>query len=390
MQHFAYLTDNERRALFFIEPQEFDRTDDKRFLSHALGATLYMPAMRETIADDIISNRAKGLISTVFCLEDAIADRDLEEAGKRLLKHLQTLHSAQRRREMKSGDLPMIFIRVRNPQHLSRIGDLILAELPIICGFVFPKFSHHNGDAYFQELRKLNDNLSLRLYAMPILETPDIIYWETRKDSLREIADILKKYHDLVLNIRIGAVDFSSLFGIRRGSDVTVYDIQVIRDCMTDIINAFCRMDREYVVSGPVWEYFQSGDRVLKPQLRMTPFKQQYGEVGGEIRSRLLNEHVDGLIHETLLDKANGLIGKTVIHPSHIIPVQAMYVVNYEEYMDACSILKNNGRAGVLKSAFDNKMNEIKPHTNWAERILLRSKIYGVFNRNHELTNLLQ
>ncbi|RLC13175.1 MAG: citrate lyase subunit beta, partial [Deltaproteobacteria bacterium] len=120
-----------------------------------------------------------------------------------------------------------------------------------------------------------------------------------------------------------------------------------------------------------------------------TPFQEQYGEVGTAIRSKLLNQYLDGLIYEVLLDKANGLIGKTVIHPSHIIPVQSMYVVDHEEYTDACSILENNGKTGVMKSSFQNKMNETKPHMNWAKKILRRAKVYGVFNKNQEFVNLL-
>ena len=95
-------------------------------------------------------------------------------------------------------------------------------------------------------------------------------------------------------------------------------------------------------------------------------------------------------MREVLLDKANGLIGKTIIHPSHIIPVQSLYVVSHEEYIDACSILSNNnGEVGVLKSKFSNKMNEIKPHLSWAKKIISRSKIYGVFNEHQTFTSLL-
>ncbi|MFB8733061.1 HpcH/HpaI aldolase/citrate lyase family protein [Bacillus sp. SL00103] len=67
---------------------------------------------------------------------------------------------------------------------------------------------------------------------------------------------------------------------------------------------------------------------------------------------------------------ANGIHGKTVIHPTHLKPVQSMYVVTKEEYMDALNILEHaDGTVGVMKSTFSNKMNETKPHYRWAEHI---------------------
>jgi hypothetical protein len=53
-----------------------------------------------------------------------------------------------------------------------------------------------------------------------------------------------------------------------------------------------------------------------------------------------------------------------------------MQAVTREEYEDAAQILGTSD--GVLKSAVGNKMNEIKPHTNWAVRVAARAKVYGV------------
>jgi hypothetical protein len=170
---------------------------------------------------------------------------------------------------------------------------------------------------------------------------------------------------------------------------MTIYDIGVIRDCVTDILNLFGREDNGFVVSGPVWEYFKS-DRVLKPQLRMTPFQEMMGKDGLRLRMSYLNRYVDGLIREVAYDKENGIIGKTIIHPSHLQPVQSMYVVTHEEYIDAASIIANNqGELGVMRSEYANKMNEIKPHLNWSRRIMNRSKIFGVLHEKHNFTCLL-
>jgi citrate lyase beta subunit len=92
-------------------------------------------------------------------------------------------------------------------------------------------------------------------------------------------------------------------------------------------------------------------------------------------------------MRETLMDIANGISGKTVIHPSHIKIVQSLNVVPYEEYVDASNIIKAaTGKIGVMKSDFANKMNEIKPHLYWAEKIMLKSRLYGVLHE--EFTNI--
>ena len=90
----------------------------------------------------------------------------------------------------------------------------------------------------------------------------------------------------------------------------------------------------------------------------------------------LINDAVDGLLKELLLDRANGFIGKTIIHPTHIPYVNGMLSVTREVYEDALQVLGTSG--GVIKSASGNKMNEIGPHHCWAEKIVMRAKAYGV------------
>lgn len=391
MKYFDSLTEKQREKIFMLEPKSVHRDGDKELISYALGATLYIPVTREKIADEIISRKNKLIKSIVICLEDAIGDSEVEKGEALLSDSLKKIYSAVENQEIQYNNLPFIFVRIRDCKQLSKIWKLCGRALTILTGFALPKFTYKNGENYFSKLQTISERLDKKLYGMPILETKDVIHWETRKESLGKINRILEEYRDFVLNIRIGATDFSSVFGIRRSFDTTVYDIHVIRDCIADIVNNFGRIDREYVISGPVWEYFSSGERILKPQLRSTPFRENYGHDGIKLRSRLLDKYLDGLIYEVLLDKANGLIGKTVIHPSHILPVQSLYTVSHEEYIDAMSIIENNnGNIGVMKSSYSNKMNEIKPHLNWAKKILKRSEIYGVLNADQEFVNLLK
>ncbi|KJR48975.1 Citrate lyase beta chain [Desulfosporosinus sp. I2] len=295
------------------------------------------------------------------------------------------------RQEIDIADLPLIFIRVRNPEQILRLVEEMGDSSKLITGFIFPKFTSESY-RYFEIIKSLNDQATGPYYGLPIIESSGVIYHESRLKELMGIKRLLDSYHDLVLNVRIGATDLSGYYGIRRGPDVTIYDITVIRDCIADIINVFGRSESDYVVSGPVWEYFSNGGRVLKPQLRKTPFEEFHDIHGNnrtKIRSQLLNKYVDGLIREVILDRENGIIGKTIIHPSHIIPVQSLYIVGHEEYLDALSIIGNNHESqGVLSSHYTNKMNEIKPHYNWARKILLRAKNYGVFHEQHNFISL--
>jgi citrate lyase beta subunit len=262
--------------------------------------------------------------------------------------------------------------------------------LHLLTGLVLPKFSPAEGSRILSEIENLNDS-GYCLYAMPILETKQIIQKETRLEELIGIKKVLDRHEDLMLNVRIGATDFSGLYGIRRNSDTTVYDIAVIRDCISDIINVFLRADSPYVISGPVWEYFSSKERLLKPQIRQTPFRERLGQDGIKMRTDLIDMHMDGLIREIAMDISNGLTGKTIIHPTHIRPVQALNTVTLEEYLDAKSIVyQADGKTGVMKSSYQNKMNEIKPHLYWAEKILLKSEIYGVLHEEYTYIDILQ
>lgn len=388
MRYFNYLSAAEQKNIFFLAPQAIT-VDNQHLLEHALGATLYMPATRQTIARDIIGGKLKGLTSMVLCLEDAIGDNEVSTAEKSLVDHLRQMALAVIQGDITMADIPLIFIRVRSAVQMEQIAELLEENISLLTGFVFPKFTIENGNKYFESLVEVNRYRKNPIYGMPILESPQVIYVENRHNSLLEIKKLLDQYRKLVLNVRIGATDFSGLFGLRRNKDMTIYDIRVIESCITDIINVFTRPDSDYVIPGPVWEFYSS-ERVLKPKLRHGVFVDHLGQAGEPMRENLIDSYIDGLIHEIILDKANGLIGKTIIHPSHIKPVQALCVVTHEEYMDASSIIaSSNGDIGVIASQYANKMNEIKPHMRWAQKIMIKSKIYGVFNEEHNFTSLL-
>ena len=63
-----------------------------------------------------------------------------------------------------------------------------------------------------------------------------------------------------------------------------------------------------------------------------------------------------------------------------------MLAVTREEYEDAVQIMHTSG--GVIKSANANKMNEIGPHKNWAEKLYYRAKAYGVVENESSYLDL--
>lgn len=216
---------------------------------------------------------------------------------------------------------------------------------------------------------------------MPIIEDPEAAFKDTRMTELISIKEILDKYKDIVLQVRVGATDFSSYFGVRRGVDYSIYDILTVREILSDIINVFGR-NNDYVISGPVWEYFRASKNMMFDELPSYDIEDCLLK-----RIPIVNTEIDGLLREVILDKANGFVGRTVIHPTHIKYVNAMQAVTEEEYRDAVNILSSE-KGGVFKGENGNKMNEVKPHTNWATKIYMRARAYGVIENENSYIKL--
>jgi len=386
MKHFEHMTEQAMNKAFLVEPSPFDKWSNKSMLAMSLGATMYTPGTSTKIAQNLIERKFTSLTTNVLCLEDSISDNEVEKAEANLFKQLELLSEALKEGLVLPRNLPLIFIRIRSLEQLERI--LKRPELlTYIVGFNVPKFSSVNGEAYLSTVQKANNELKERFYVMPILESEEIIYLEHRFNELLKLKRLLDSYKDLILNIRIGGTDFSSLYGIRRGVDFNIYNIFVIAQTISDIVNVFGRAEQSYTISGVVWEYFPDSNRMLKPQLRYTNFYRQKGKKGLRQREEIISKEIDGLVKEIILDKANNLVGKTVIHPTHIRFVNGLQSVTYEEYKDAISILEANGQ-GVIKGENGNKMNEIKPHYNWAKKTIEKSKVYGVLNKHADYIQL--
>ena len=368
---------------FVSPPEEFSRKTPREELQFFLGGTQYLPATRD-LRNLVVGRRNLTFTSLVACLEDAVSDDELPYAEENLLSGLFQLSDDIRTGALAEKDVPLIFIRVRNVNHFTSLVEKLAEPYSeALTGFVFPKFQSVNASEYFSVLREFSASQQRLFYAMPILEGPFVAYSESRQSELLSLRSVITKERDYVLNVRIGGTDFSSLFGVRRSMTASVYDILPVRDIMSDIINIFGRTSDGFVLSGPVWEYFlatkkQDLDKVSTNRLTDSLLNRQ----------PVINPAVDGLLRELVLDKANGLVGKTVIHPSHLRFVNAMQAVTLEEWEDARQILGLPG--GVTKSPSGNKMNEANPHKAWAERIIAKGRAYGVIESEADYLSLFE
>lgn len=367
MNMFDFLSDTQRDALFCIPPQPFDRYTEKDRLRYAVGALLYTPATNPKIAGILLEGRIRGLTSLAICLEDAVGDSMLRAAAANLETTLRAVREAVQNGLVPPAKLPLLFVRVRDLPMLTSLRALLTEFAGLLCGVILPKVTSGTLEPLLLQVREIAESAGQPLYAMPILESEEIITSTERGALLARMRDTLDRYAPYVLNLRIGATDFSGLFGLRRSVDTTIYDVHVVRACIEDIVRTFALAD-QYTVSAPVWEYFGAA---------------QTDRNGG-------CPELAGLMRETALDLQNGLNGKTCVHPTQLVPVQAQHAVPFEQYQDAALIAGSDSReAGVLASGNGNKMNELKPHALWARRVLRRASVYGVYNRDKTYRDLL-
>lgn len=315
---------------------------DKEILQYKVGGLLYMPAFQKNIVQKISEHKLPQLTAAAFCLEDSIRDKSLPAAESALKDTLRQLEELE-------IDLPLIFVRIRSPRHLENFHSRIGSRSKILTGYILPKFDLNNVTEYVAFAKIVNFDRMNPLYIMPTFETEQILSLSTRRETLTELYSRLSRVRDLVLNIRVGVNDFCKIYSLRRNIDQTIYDIGIVRDALIDILNVFAK---DFVVSGGVWNYFN-------------------GDNGGA--------WAKGLKRELELDRANGFIGKSAIHPAQLPFIFDSLKVSRTDLNDAKQLLDwKSDELGVQKSSDGSRMNEFNCHLNWARRIKLLSELYGV------------
>ena len=308
---------------------------EEELLPYRVGPLLYTPALNESIARKIRDGSYPGLTSVALCLEDSIRDEALAQAEASLLRTLRASGTTER----------LLFVRVRSPRHLRHVHTLLAEVRTALTGYILPKFDLSNAGEYARLIEELGAQDGCRF--MPILETRMIADALNRLPVLMDIKAVLDSVRRYILNVRVGGTDLCNLYGLRRPVTQTIYDTGVVRDVLTDIVNIFAP---DYVVSGPVWEYFGTDPE---------------------------GPWAAGLVRELELDRTNGFIGKTAIHPAQLPLIYASMQVRKEDYEDARRILAwNSELLGVEKGA--GRMNEMKCHGRWAKKTAMLAEIYGI------------
>jgi citrate lyase beta subunit len=288
-------------------------------MAKSMGASLYLPANHKHLMDIADGERLGHTRSLIFCTEDAVADADLSWALFNLsvvLANMKAEANAER------------FVRVRNPEVLARVLAMPGAEK--LTGFVIPKCTRHNFDAYFKQVRSTDHML------MPTLETADVF----NDEEMRLFRETLEApgVRGRILALRIGGNDLLALLGLRRPRNMTIY-----RTPLGPVIARLVTTFRPYgfVLTAPVFEHLDL------PEL---------------------------LDQEVAEDMAYGMVGKTAIHPSQIALIEQHYRVKARDLEAARAILDVDSPA-VFK--MHNSMCEVATHRAWAQRMVEQSNVFG-------------
>ena len=288
-------------------------------MAKSMGASLYLPANHKDLMEIANGNRLGHTRSLIFCTEDAVADADLSWALFNLSVVLANMTENTRAER---------FVRVRNPEVLTRVLAMPGAEK--LTGFVIPKCTRHNFDAYFKQVRSTDHML------MPTLETADVF----NDDEMRLFRETLEApgVRSRILALRIGGNDLLALLGLRRPRNMTIY-----RTPLGPVIARLVTTFRPYgfVLTAPVFEHLD------------------------------LPELLDQEVSE---DMAYGMVGKTAIHPSQIAPIEQHYRVKARDLEAARAILDVDSPA-VFK--MHNSMCEVATHRAWAQRMVEQSNVFG-------------
>ena len=377
MRHYMHLSDSELNKIFYKKPEAFDNTTKKNQLRYALGATLYLPATKY-IAPYLLEKRYSHLTSFVMCFENLIEERNINIAEKTLLNTLRTLKMAENENRINKDELPLFFIHVRDPLQFERLYEILIKEKDIISyisGFFLPKFNSNNADAYLSTVKKIR-LISEYIYALPIIESKEIISLASRISELITLEKTIFEYRDMILGIRIGGSYINSVLGVNSLEAMSIYDVGITASIIYDIINSFINLSYEDIAI-----YSSSWDK------KITSFQTVSKNSNAFDQNKVIYNHafthdpsLDGFIREILLDKLNGCVGKTVVYPNQISIVNALYSVERKDYELALSINSSNEPSLNYGEQINNKI--------WSNKILSLSKIYGVLNENYSAVDL--
>lgn len=291
---------------------------------YALGATLYMPATRSDILYVVFGEKIQGLRSLVVCLEDAVAETDLQQA----LANLKNLLLGIEARGGRPEGGPLLFVRPRDAVMAAILNEWNL--MSHVDGFVVPKLRLSNIHGWQRAVTRPS------LMLMPTLETAEVFDPSAMVELRSAMQQVLP---ERIIALRIGGNDLMGCLGLRRNPVATLYStpMSYVIPMLSGIMGC-----AGFALTGPVFEQLN------------TP--------------HLLEE-------ELALDIAHGLVGKTAIHPAQIPIIHKALQVSVED-LNSAKLIVNDVAPAVFQ--YNGAMCEPATHYHWATKILERAKWHGV------------
>lgn len=283
-----------------------------------LGGTLYIPATHKDLKAICSGRKYPHLRSCIIDTEDAIDEEELENALENIKELLL---------QYESGAL-CVFIRPRNPELLKAL--LKIKNIGRIDGFSLPKFSTEVMHAYEHILHPY------AFYVMPVLESRDL--FSTAK--LEAIRSFLLSSSLRTLCLRLGGEDMMQFLGLKRNCEESLYTLVAPAKIIADVITLFKPFG--FTITAPVFNC-----------------------IG----------HTEEFAKAVSEDLRQGLIGKTIIHPEQIEPINEAYKLTRSEYEMSLKMLDPKTKAIIIQ---EGQMGEKFAHTAWARIILERYRYFGV------------
>jgi len=283
----------------------------------ALGGTLFIPANHKNLPAVLKRDKYPTLRSCVIDTEDGLHVKRPEDVLPQLCELLET----------HEPNSLYVFLRPRNIEWLETM--LTCKALKRIDGFVLPKFSLENADAYFQTLDGFDGAF------MPSVEGRELF----DATLLRALKEKLSPYKARIPLVRFGAEDMLRQLGMRRERAFSLYELSATSQVIANMLHIF--KPDGYEVCAPVYPFYNDAE---------------------------------GFEKELRRDLAEGLLGKTIIHPSQIEAFERVYRVDSKTYESARNIASFEG--AVFGDG--GEMAEKATRQPWAEKILRRVEIFGV------------
>ena len=278
-----------------------------------LGGTLFVPASHKNLEAVLSGKKYPDLRSVVIDFEDGLATADRQQALNRLDSILENLQVTKLLR----------FIRPQNTQMLKEF--LQRKNIEKIDGFILPKFGLDNAVEYLSIIQNFQ--------FMPSIEGKEL--FDIRQ--LQKLRDILLPHQEQTICIRFGAQDMLRQLGLKQAG--SIYEMLAPAQVIANLISIF--KPYGFNISAPVYPNFSDAE---------------------------------GFKKEVVFELQNGLISKTIIHPSQIAPMNQLYKVTKSELDASQRLLAQYD--GVIN--LDGKMGEFMTQSPWAEHILKRAELFGV------------